>query len=66
MTRGAGELGGTHFNSVELVLLLGGILSAWGRGKLRTQDQEVLVELRVAFPCTAVTSAPSLDPGQEF
>lgn len=50
MTRGAGELGGTHFNSVELVLLLGGILSASGRGKLRTQDQEVLEGLRVAFP----------------
>lgn len=50
---------------MELVLLLGRILSAWGRGKLRTQDQEVLVELSVAFPCTAVTSVPALDPRQE-
>lgn len=50
----------------ELLLLLGGILSASGRGKLRTQDQEVLEELRVAFPCAAVTSAPSLYPRQEF
>lgn len=66
MTRGAGELGGIHFNSVELVLLLGGILSASGRGKLRTQNQEVLEELRVAFLCAAVTSAPSLYPRQEF
>lgn len=45
-------------------LLLGGILSTWGREKLGTQDEEVLVELRVAFPCTAVTSAPSPDPPQ--
>lgn len=50
---------------MELVLLLGRILSAWGRGKLRTQDQEVLVELSVAFSCMAVTSVPALDPRQE-
>lgn len=46
-------------------MLLGRILSAWGRGKLRTQDQEVPAELSVAFPCTAVTSVPALDPRQE-
>lgn len=59
---GAEDLGGTYFNSVELVLLLGRSLSVCGRGKLRTQDQEVLLELSVAFPCTVVTSVPALDP----
>lgn len=47
---------------MELVLLLGRILSVCGRGKLRTQDQEVLLELSVAFPYTVVTSVPALDP----
>lgn len=46
-------------------MLLGRILSAWERVKLGTQDQEVLVELSVAFPCTAVTSVPALDPRPE-